>query len=66
VVHDAMLIVPADGTFIHSAEWEPDSAYGPGSQDGPYHSHGCIHVQNGPLATLYNWANVGATVIVMD
>lgn len=66
VVHDAMLIVPADGTFIHSAEWEPESAYGPGSQDGPYHSHGCVHVPNGPLATLYNWANVGATVIVMS
>lgn len=66
VVHDAMLFVPSDGTFIHSAEWEPASAYGPGSEDGPYHSHGCVHVQNGPLATLYNWANVGATVIVMD
>ncbi|HSR23311.1 MAG TPA: L,D-transpeptidase [Candidatus Eisenbacteria bacterium] len=66
VVHDAMLIVPADGTFIHSAEWEPESAYGPGSEDGPYHSHGCVHVPNGPLATLYGWANVGATVIVMS
>jgi lipoprotein-anchoring transpeptidase ErfK/SrfK len=66
VVHDAMLIVPADGTFMHSAEWEPESAYGPGSEDGAYHSHGCIHVPNGPLATLYNWANVGATVIVMS
>jgi lipoprotein-anchoring transpeptidase ErfK/SrfK len=66
VVHDAMLIVPADGTFVHSAEWEPESAYGPGSEDGPYHSHGCVHVPNGPLATLYNWANVGATVIVMS
>jgi lipoprotein-anchoring transpeptidase ErfK/SrfK len=66
VVHDAMLIVPADGTFIHSAEWEPASAYGPGSEDGPYASHGCVHVQGGPLATLYAWAQVGATVIVMN
>jgi lipoprotein-anchoring transpeptidase ErfK/SrfK len=66
VVHDAMLIVPVDGVFIHSAEWEPAGAYGPGSQNGPYASHGCIHVQNGPLATLFNWAQVGATVIVGD
>jgi lipoprotein-anchoring transpeptidase ErfK/SrfK len=66
VVHDAMLIVPVDGVFIHSAEWEPASAYGPGSQNGPFASHGCIHVQNGPLATLFNWAQVGATVIVTD
>jgi lipoprotein-anchoring transpeptidase ErfK/SrfK len=66
VVHNAMLIVPADGTYIHSAEWQPENSYGPGSEDGPYHSHGCVHVQNGPLAQLYNWANVGATVIVMS
>jgi len=58
--------VPADGTFIHSAEWEPNSAYGPGSQNGPYASHGCVHVMNGPLATLYSWAQIGATVIIED
>jgi lipoprotein-anchoring transpeptidase ErfK/SrfK len=64
VVHDAMQFNPADGSFIHSAEWEPASAFGPGSENGPYESHGCVHVQNGPLATLFNWANVGATVII--
>lgn len=64
VVHDAMLVNPADGTFIHSAEWEPASAYGPGSENGPSASHGCIHVQNGPLATLYGWAQVGTTVMI--
>jgi lipoprotein-anchoring transpeptidase ErfK/SrfK len=66
VVHDAMLISPVDGVFIHSADWEPPSAYGPGSQNGPYASHGCFHVQNGPLATLYGWAQVGATVMVIN
>jgi len=55
---------PADGSFIHSAEWEPASAYGSGSENGTYASHGCVHVQNGPLSTLFNWANVGATVMV--
>src|SRR5439155_25683243 len=57
-VHNAMLISPADGVFIHSAEWEPASAYGPGSENGPYASHGCFHVQDGPLATLFSWAKV--------
>lgn len=66
VVHMAMLVVPADGTFIHSAEWQPASTYGPGSENGAYASHGCIHLQNGPLATLYSWAQVGATVIIPD
>jgi lipoprotein-anchoring transpeptidase ErfK/SrfK len=65
-VHDAMQFNPADGSYIHSAEWEPESAYGPGSEDGPYHSHGCVHVMNGPLASLYNWTKVGATVLVTD
>jgi len=64
VVHNAMQFNPADGSFIHSAEWEPASAYGSGSENGPYASHGCVHVQNGPLSTLFNWANVGATVMV--
>jgi lipoprotein-anchoring transpeptidase ErfK/SrfK len=63
-VHNAMLVNPADGTYIHSAEWEPESAYGPGSQNGSYASHGCIHVMNGPLATLYAWAQNGATVSI--
>jgi lipoprotein-anchoring transpeptidase ErfK/SrfK len=65
-VHDAMLFNPADGTFIHSAEWEPASQYGPGSENGPGGSHGCVHVMNVPLATLFDWAQVGATVVVPD
>lgn len=65
VVYNAMEFV-SDGTFIHSADWEPASAYGPGSQNGPYASHGCVHVQDGPLAQLYGWAQIGATVTVTD
>ena len=38
--------------FIHTADWEPPGAYGPGSQYGSYASHGCVHVQDGPAATL--------------
>ncbi|HKA13235.1 MAG TPA: L,D-transpeptidase [Candidatus Dormibacteraeota bacterium] len=64
-VNDAMEFI-ADGTFLHSASWQPDSTYGPGSQYGPYASHGCIHVLDGPLQQLYDWAKIGATVVVQD
>ena len=55
-----------DGTFIHSADWQPDDTYGPGSEYGPYASHGCVHVQDGPLVRLYAWARLGAVVYVGD
>lgn len=64
-VYNAMEFV-SDGTFIHSADWQPASSYGAGSQNGPYASHGCVHVQNGPLQQLYNWAAIGTTVVVGD
>ena len=64
-VYNAMEFV-GDGTFIHNADWQPDDTYGPGSQYGPYASHGCIHVQDGPLANLYAWARLGAVVTVSD
>ena len=64
-VYDAMEFV-SDGTFLHSAPWEPAGAYGPGSQYGPYASHGCVHVPDAPLHTLYAWARIGATVVVED
>jgi lipoprotein-anchoring transpeptidase ErfK/SrfK len=65
LVYNAMEFVN-DGTFIHSAEWQPASSYGAGSQNGPYASHGCVHVQSGPLQQLYNWTAIGATVVVGD
>ncbi|HEX6349898.1 MAG TPA: L,D-transpeptidase [Candidatus Dormibacteraeota bacterium] len=55
-----------DGTFIHGADWQPDDTYGPGSEYGPYASHGCVHVQSGPLVKLYAWAQLGAVVHVGD
>ncbi len=56
----------ADGTFIHNANWQPSGSYGPGSQFGPYASHGCVHVPDGPLQRLYAWATIGTTVTVSD
>jgi hypothetical protein len=64
-VDNAMEFI-SDGTFIHSADWQPDSTYGAGSQYGPYSSHGCVHVQDGPLAQLYAWAQIGTQVRVED
>ncbi|MBJ7597104.1 MAG: hypothetical protein DLM67_12285 [Candidatus Nephthysia bennettiae] len=64
-VYNAMEFV-GDGTFIHNANWQPVSSYGPGSQNGPYASHGCVHVQDAPLQRLYNWAAIGTTVVVGD
>jgi len=64
-VYNAMEFV-SDGTFIHNASWQPADTYGPGSQYGPYASHGCVHVPDGPLARLYAWAPIGTTVMVTD
>lgn len=64
-VYNAMEFV-GDGTFIHSAEWQPASSYGAGSQNGPFASHGCVHVPSGTLQRLYNWAAIGTTVVVGD
>jgi lipoprotein-anchoring transpeptidase ErfK/SrfK len=64
-VYNAMEFI-GDGTFIHNADWQPDASYGPGSQNGPYSSHGCVHVIDGPLAQLYDWAPIGTTVVVAD
>lgn len=64
-VGDAMEFI-GNGTFLHSADWEPDSAYGPGSEDGAYASHGCVHVLADPLQQLYGWAAIGTAVVVED
>jgi hypothetical protein len=55
-----------DGTFFHTADWQPDATYGPGSQYGPYASHGCVHVLDGIAPQLYDWAPIGTTVVVGD
>ncbi len=64
-VYYAMEFV-GDGTFIHNADWQPDGSYGPGSQYGPFASHGCVHVRDSVLPSLYAWAPIGTTVVVGD
>jgi len=53
-----------DNDFLHDDPGEPASAFGAGSQNGPYASHGCVHVPYNAMAFLYRWLPVGATVIV--
>jgi hypothetical protein len=53
-----------DNDFLHDDPGEPASAFGPGSQNGPYASHGCVHVPHDAMAFLYKWLPIGATVIV--
>jgi len=59
----AMEIV-GDGTYLHDAPWQPDGTFGPGSENGPYSSHGCIHVPSGVMRMLFSWAPIGTEVLV--
>ena len=52
------------GYFIHNAPWEPNSVYGPGSENGPDASHGCVQVPYNAMQFLWNWTKIGATVVV--
>jgi lipoprotein-anchoring transpeptidase ErfK/SrfK len=53
-----------NGDFLHDDPGEPASAYGRGSEYGPYASHGCVHVPHSAMAFLFHWLPIGATVIV--
>jgi hypothetical protein len=53
------------GEGLHDASWEPTSAFGPGSEDGPFASHGCVHLSLGAETVLYNWIAVGTPVVVI-
>lgn len=53
-----------NGDFLHNDPGEPAGAYGRGSENGPYASHGCVHVPHGAMAFLFHWLPIGAKVIV--
>jgi hypothetical protein len=59
-----VMLFRSGGYFLH--DWPPQegSAFGRGTQNQRFGSHGCVHVPVGTLASLYNWAPVGTTVIV--
>jgi lipoprotein-anchoring transpeptidase ErfK/SrfK len=52
------------GYFMHDAPWEPANAFGPGSEYGPYASHGCVHVPTEAMRFLYQWGQLGTKVVV--
>ncbi|GAC1574016.1 MAG: hypothetical protein NVS3B24_00660 [Candidatus Dormibacteria bacterium] len=52
------------GEGFHDSSWEPASLYGPGGQFTSSASHGCVHVPLAAESFLYDWAQVGASVIV--
>ena len=54
------------GIFLHDAPWEPNTAFGPGSQNTDNASHGCVHAPTSVMAWAYSWANIGTPVIVVD
>lgn len=54
----------AGGFYIHDAPWEPDSQFGPGSENGFNASHGCVHIESTVMPWLYGWADIGTTVVI--
>ena len=53
-----------NGEGLHDAGWQPDATLGPGSQNGPFASHGCVHVPLAAVTTLFRWAPIGTPVVV--
>ena len=54
-----------DNDFLHDS-YEPDGAYGKGSNYGPYASHGCVHVPRGVMQVLYTTVPDHTPLIVVD
>ncbi|MFN2581574.1 MAG: L,D-transpeptidase family protein [Candidatus Dormibacteria bacterium] len=54
------------GYFLHDADWEPLSDYGPGGQYSGGASHGCIHIPDDVMPWLYDWTPMGAPVIISN
>jgi lipoprotein-anchoring transpeptidase ErfK/SrfK len=53
-----------NGEGLHDASWQPAATLGPGSQYGPFASHGCIHLTLEAVRTLFDWAPIGTPVVV--
>jgi lipoprotein-anchoring transpeptidase ErfK/SrfK len=50
------------GFYLHTDPAEPSGAFGAGSQNGPYASHGCVHVPYPVMVALFSWAGKGTQV----
>ena len=63
-VHWAMFFY--DNDFLHDDSGEPASAFGKGSNFGPYASHGCIHVPTDVMQVLYTTVPDHTPLAVVD
>jgi hypothetical protein len=52
------------GYFLHDASWEPASMFGPGSENSPVASHGCVHIPTPVMRWAFQWTPVGTPVII--
>jgi lipoprotein-anchoring transpeptidase ErfK/SrfK len=52
------------GYFLHTDPAEPAAAFGPGSENGPYAAHGCVHVPIPVMVKLYAWTDSGTAVLI--
>ena len=55
-----------DNDFLHDDPAEPASAFGPGSNLGPWASHGCVHVPTDVMRTLYTTVPDHTPVIIAE
>lgn len=53
------------GYYIHDAPWEPNGDFGPGSDNGPSASHGCVHTPTPVMQWAFSWTPMGTPVIVV-
>ena len=58
------MMFKSGGYYLH--DWPPQegSAFGPGTQNGRFGSHGCVHAPVDVMGQIYNWAPVGTKVVV--
>ena len=64
--HVAWAMYFHDNDFLHDDSAEPASAFGRGSNLGPWASHGCVHVPTDVMRTLYATVPDHTPVIVAD
>lgn len=55
----------AGGYYLHDAPWEPPSVYGPGSQDGPDASHGCVQLPPDAMRWLFAQTPNGTPLLIV-
>jgi len=50
--------------ILHTDRDEPASGFGPGSEDGAYAGHGCVHVPYAVMVDLYPQVSTRSSVTI--